>query len=121
MASIKRPVTGDPDPDTISTSYIERHNLTVRMGVRRLARRTNAFSKRVEKHRLMLAIFFAYYNWVRPHMSLGNRTPAMAAGLATEPYDLEWIVRLVEARTPPDPKPPVPQPGRGPYRKRRKT
>ena len=118
VASVQRPVTGYPDPETIGTSYVERHNLTIRMGVRRLTRKTNAFSKKIERHRHMLAIFFVFYNWVRPHMSLGNSTPAMAAGLATEPYDLEWLVRLVEARTPPDPMPPRPQPGRGPYRRR---
>ena len=100
--------------------YVERHNLTIRMGVRRLTRRTNAFSKRVERHRRMLAIFFVFYNFCRVHQTLGT-TPAVAAGLATAPYDLEWIIRLVEARTPSDPKPPVPQPGRGPYKRRRET
>lgn len=118
VASIQKPVTGDPDPDAISTSYVERHNLTIRMGVRRLARKTNAFSKRVERHRHMLALFFTFYNWCRPHQTLRGRTPAMAAGLATERYPVEWLVELVEARTPPDPQPPRPQPGRGPYRRR---
>ena len=111
VASLQRPVTGHPDPDEIGTSYVERHNLTIRMGVRRMTRKTNAFSKLVERHRHMLAIFFVFYNFCRPHQTLRGRTPAMAAGLTTEQYPVEWLVELVEQRTP------AAGP-RGPYRQR---
>ncbi len=111
-----RPRRGQPDYEQMNTAYVERHNLTIRMGVRRLTRKTNAFSKKLERHEHMLAIFFVYYNFCRAHMTLG-KTPAMAAGLAEEPYDLEWIVTLVEARTPP----PTPRgPDRRPRKRRRK-
>ena len=99
VASLQRPVTGYPDPEAISTSYVERHNLTIRMGVRRMLRKSNAFSKKLERHRHMLAIFFTFYNFVRPHQTLGT-TPAVAAGLTTEPYPVDWLVDLVETQTP---------------------
>lgn len=92
-----RTVIGAPDPAAISTSHVERHNLTIRMSNRRFARKTNAFSKKFANHCHMLAIFFCYYNWCRQHLTLGM-TPAMAAGLADESYDVEWIVGLLEAQ-----------------------
>ena len=117
VASVQRPMIGDPSLEAIGTSFVERHNLTIRMGNRRMARKTNAFSKKLERHRQMLAVFFVFYNFCRVHQTV-QTTPAVAAGLATGPYPVEWLVELVEARTPPDPKPPVPKPGRGPYRRR---
>ena len=93
----KRHVEGDPDPVAISTSHVERHNLTMRMGVRRFTRLTNAFSKKIENHLLMLSLYFVYYNFVRIHKSL-RMTPAMAAGVADTLHDMEWIVSLIDAR-----------------------
>ena len=78
------------------TSHVERSNLTIRMGNRRFTRRTNAHSKKLRNHLLSLSLYFTYYNWVRPHMSLGPlTTPAMAAGLAQFPISLEEIDALI--------------------------
>jgi len=76
-------ITGDPDPAHISTSYIERQNLTMRMGIRRFTRLTNAFSKKIENHAAAVALHFQFYNFARPHKSLKNpypRTPAIVRG-----------------------------------------
>ena len=86
-------VSGDPDPKHVSTSYVERQNLTMRMGMRRFTRLTNAFSKKVENHAAMVAIHFMYYNFGRIHKTL-RVTPAMAAGLADHVWSLEEIVLL---------------------------
>ena len=94
-----RPVSGSPDPAHISTSYVERCNLRMRMGMRRFTRRTNGFSKKIENHLHMLSLFFVHYNFVRIHKSL-RVTPAMAAGLEVGVYDMEWIVGLIDARAP---------------------
>lgn len=77
----KRVALGDPDADRASTSYMERWNLTLRMQNRRFTRLTNAFSKKLTNHAYMLAITMVFYNFCRPHRSLGGKTPAMAAGL----------------------------------------
>ena len=89
--------SGDPDPKHISTSHVERHNLTMRMSMRRFTRLTNAFSKKVENHCHALALYFVYYNWCRRHKAHGM-TPAQAAGLAEDSYDLKWIVDLINER-----------------------
>jgi IS1 family transposase len=73
-------ITGSPDPEHISTSYVERQNLTMRMNLRRLTRLTNAFSKKAENLKAAVALHFAYYNFVRIHKTL-RITPAMAAGI----------------------------------------
>lgn len=82
----KTVVHGDPDPDRICTSHIERQNLTMRMQLRRLTRLTNAFSKKWENLRAALALYFAHYNFCRAHGSLSGCTPAMAAGVT----DTRW-------------------------------
>ncbi len=96
----RRSVQGVPDPAHISTSFVERHNLTMRMHMRRYTRLTNAFSKRLEGHAAMVALYTVYYNFVRPHKSLNGATPAMAAGLAKRWMTMEDVVALVDQRTP---------------------
>ena len=106
----KRSVEGDPDPKHISTSYTERHNLTMRMSMRRFTRLTNAFSKKIENHCHALALYFVGYNFIRIHKTL-RVTPAMAAGVTDTLRDMEWIVSLIDAR--------APKPGRrGSYEKK---
>ncbi len=91
----RRAVVGDPDPKHISTSYIERQNLSVRMGLRRFTRLTNAFSKKIENHTAALAIFYMHYNFVRIHQSL-RITPAMAAGVTDRLWSIEDVVSLLD-------------------------
>ena len=80
VESISKVVTGNPDPQFVSTSYIERQNLTIRMMSRRFTRLTNAFSKKLSHLKAAIALHFAYYNLCRVHSSL-RITPAMAAGI----------------------------------------
>jgi len=104
--TIKRHVMGDPDPSSVSTSFVERQNLTMRMGMRRFTRLTNAFSKKVANHAHAVALHFFYYNFCRAHSTLTKAhakhyptTPAMAAGIAETPWTIEDIVtRLDPAR-----------------------
>ena len=104
-------VTGGPDPKHISTSYVERQNLTMRMSMRRFTRLTNAFSKKVENHAHAVALHFMHYNFVRIHKTL-RVTPAMSAGVTERLWKMPDIVDLIEAReTNRDRK-------RGPYKKR---
>jgi IS1 family transposase len=86
-------ITGRPDPKHISTSFVERQNLTMRMGMRRFTRLTNGFSKKVEKHAAMVAIHLMHYNFARIHKTL-RVTPAMAANLTDHVWSLEEIVLL---------------------------
>ena len=102
-------MSGRPNMDEIHTNYVERHNLTMRMSVKRLARQSNAFSKRFRNHIYALALYFVWYNFVRVHSTIGT-TPAVAAGLTEFPMQMSDIVELINAR--------VPRQVRGPYRKR---
>jgi IS1 family transposase len=92
----KKAVQGDPDPRHVSTSYVERQNLTMRMSMRRFTRLTNAFSKKVENLIAAVAVHYMYYNFARPHMSLKGKTPAQAAGVTTRQWTVQDIVRLLE-------------------------
>jgi IS1 family transposase len=92
-----RIVNGDPDPMLISTSYVERNNLTMRMSMRRFTRLTNGFSKKVENHAAMISLHFMHYNFARPHGSLGKQTtPAMAAGVADHVWTVQEIAALLD-------------------------
>ena len=90
-------VEGNPDINHVSTSYVERQNLTMRMHMRRFTRLTNGFSKKIENHAAAVALHMMYYNYVRIHKTL-RVTPAMAAGLTDRLWDIDDIVTLVEAR-----------------------
>jgi len=103
-----RKVTGNPKEAHISTSYVERQNLTMRMSMRRFTRLTNGFSKKVENHAHAIALHYMYYNFVRIHKSL-RCTPAMAAGVTNRLWDIEDVVNLL-------PEPEAKK--RGPYKKR---
>jgi IS1 family transposase len=94
---------GDPDPEKIGTSYVERQNLTMRMGMRRFTRLTNGFSKKLDNHMAAIALHFMHYNFARPHKTLEvneehlkpwKRTPAMAAGVADHIWTPAEIVEL---------------------------
>src|SRR6056297_979326 len=106
----KRAVGGNPDKSHVSTSYVERQNLKMRMGMRRFTRLTNGFSKKLENHLHMLSLYFVHYNFVRVYKSL-RMTPAMAAGVSDTLHDMEWIVGLIDAQAPAPKK-------RGPYKKK---
>jgi len=95
----KNVVSGDPNLKFISTSYVERQNLTIRMHMRRFTRLTNAFSKKLETHCHAIALHFAYYNFVKLHKSL-RVTPAMQAGLTKRFMTVEDIIRLVPEKEP---------------------
>ena len=88
-------VSGNPDPQHVSTSYVERQNLTIRMSNRRFTGLTNASSKKLANHQHMLPIFFVYYNFARIHQTL-RVTPAMESGLSDHIWTLEEIARLAE-------------------------
>ena len=90
----KAVITGRPDYKHISTSHVERHNLTMRMSMRRFTRLTNAFSKKIENHEHALAVYFMHYNFCRIHQTL-RVTPAMEAGVADHIWGLEEIVELI--------------------------
>jgi IS1 family transposase len=99
-------ISGNPDPSEINTSYVERQNLTMRMGMRRFTRLTNAFSKKVENLAHAVSLHYMYYNFARPHQSLAlenpngrriQRTPAMAAGISDHVWTLREIAALLDA------------------------
>ena len=88
-------IQGSPDPAHVNTSYVERQNLTMRMSMRRFTRLTNAFSKKVENLEHAVALHFMFYNFARPHKSLGNMTtPAMATGVSDHVWTLQEIAAL---------------------------
>jgi len=89
-------VSGQPDKAHISTSFVERQNLTMRMSMRRFTRLTNAFSKKVDNHAAALALYFMYYNYGRVHQTL-KMTPAMAAGIANHVWSIDEIVALADS------------------------
>jgi IS1 family transposase len=91
----KDKITGNPDPRHVSTSYVERQNLTMRMAIRRFTRLTNAFSKKVENHAHSVAIHFMHYNFVCIHQTL-RVTPAMAAGVTNTLWSLADMVEVIE-------------------------
>src|SRR5437762_11975621 len=94
----KQTITGNPDPKHVSTSYTERHNLTMRMSMRRFTRLTNAFSKKLENHAHMVALYALWYNFVRIHKTL-RTSPAMAAGIEKRLWSMEDVVALVDAQS----------------------
>lgn len=91
----KRPILGRPDPKHISTSFVERQNLTMRMHMRRFTRLTNAFSKKIENHCHAIALHFVYYNFCKIHKTL-RVTPAMEAGLTSDLMEISDIVLLAD-------------------------
>lgn len=103
-------VEGYPNPKHVSTSFVERQNLTMRMHMRRFTRLTNGFSKKLENHHYAVALHFMYYNYVRQHQTL-RVSPAMAAGVTDKLWNVEDIVALVEADEAEKPR------KRGPYKK----
>ena len=92
---MKHRVEGKPDPKYVSTSFVERQNLNIRMGNRRITRLTNAFSKKAENHAHMMAIYFMHYNFVRLHQTL-KVTPAMAAGVTSKLWEMSDMVKVLE-------------------------
>jgi IS1 family transposase len=108
----KRVVEGDPDQAHVSTSYVERQNLTMRMSMRRFTRLTNGFSKKFDNHCHMVALYTAWYNLVRMHKTL-RMSPAMAAGVTDHLWSMEDIIARIDANAP-APKPRIRKP-RGPY------
>lgn len=108
--AVKTPIAGNPEAAHISTSHVERQNLTMRMSMRRFTRLTNAFSKKVDNHVHALSLYFVWYNFARQHKA-HKLSPAMAAGIADRLWSMEDIVALIDARAPKAGK-------RGPYKKR---
>src|SRR5690606_25121544 len=97
VSADRNPVAGNPDWNHISTSYIERQNLTMRMSMRRFTRLTNAFSKKLENMKAAVALHFAHYNFVRIHRSL-RVTPAMPAGVTAELWSLYELLERTDGQ-----------------------
>ena len=91
----RKAVTGYPDPEHVSTSFIERANLTLRMGMRRFTRLTNAFSKKIEHNYAAVALHMLHYNFVRIHQTL-RVTPAMAAGVTNRLWEISDMIALLD-------------------------
>jgi IS1 family transposase len=106
----KRRVVGSPDKAHVSTSYVERQNLTMRMSMRRFTRLANAFSKRIDSDIDALSLYFVFYNFARIHKTL-RMSPAMAAGISDRLWSMQDVVALIDARAPESK-------ARGPYKKR---
>jgi len=102
LGCVPKPITGEPDPKHISTSCVERSNLTMRMSMRRYTRLTNGFPKKLQNHVLMVALYTVWYNWARQHKTL-RTSPAQAAGLTDRLWNMSDIVALVEAAEQPEP------------------
>ncbi len=113
IEAVPQPVFGNPDPEHISTSHVERLNLTTRMSVRRFTRLTNAFSKKVENHIAALSLHFMHYNFCRAHRSLDGQTPAMAAGVTDHVWSLDELIGLLAEAEAAVPR------KRGPYKPRK--
>src|SRR5207249_5951115 len=96
IGSSPRRVVGHPKPEHISTSYVERQNLTMRMSMRRFTRLTNAFSKKLENLTAAVSLHFFFYNFCRVHSSLDGATPAMAAGVTDHVWPLSELLGLLE-------------------------
>lgn len=96
LGARKHVVSGAPDPDSISTSHVERQNLTMRMQMRRYTRLTNGFSKKLSNHEAAVALHFLHYNFVRGHGSLGGKTPAQAAGVSRYAWTCQDIAALLD-------------------------
>ena len=96
----KERIGGDPDPKHVSTSFVERHNLTMRMQMRRYTRLTNAFSKKWHNHVCMVALYTVWYNYVKQHKSLKGLSPAMAAGLTDTLWSMTDLAEMVDAAAP---------------------
>lgn len=94
-SATKEVIRGNPNPKHISTSFVERANLTMRMHMRRFTRLTNGFSKKVENHAHMVALYTVWYNWIKIHQSL-RVTPAMQAGLSDRAFEMTDLVELIE-------------------------
>jgi IS1 family transposase len=92
-------IEGEPEKKHVSTSYVERQNLSMRMHMRRFTRLTNAFSKKFENHLRMVSLYTVFYNFVRIHKTL-KVSPAMAAGITDELLEMEDIVKLIDLRAP---------------------
>ncbi len=110
LGATKERIVGNPDPKHISTSFVERQNLTMRMSMRRFTRLTNAFSKKVENLAHAVSLHYMHYNFVRIHKTL-RVTPAMAAGTTDKLWTVQDIAEMADAAAPKPSK-------RGPYKKR---
>lgn len=97
----KRVIMGEPDKAHISTSYVERSNLSIRMAQRRFTRLTNAFSKKLENLEHSVSLYFMYFNFARLHGSLKGKTPAMAAGVANHVWTMGEILDVIDAAADP--------------------
>jgi hypothetical protein len=95
MGARKAVISGNPDHNHVSTSYVERQNLTMRMSMRRFTRLTNAFSKKLENHEHSVALHFMHYNFCRIHQTL-RVTPAMEAGISDHVWDIGEVVQVID-------------------------